>query len=339
MMDRVAEQKLHLATQRTGCPGVTALARAGVHLHLHRFVRILLLKDLESVVDALHRGNRGGGIGRHGEVPGAGVVVDAATLPTAQKAIVVVEVVPDMISQRGPGTLVKRSRVERSRNSVQKGDALPEAALVIFSQKVHGWRETRVNGLFPATPYWSRSGKLLLGANFYRLKNSDMKTMTTHAFIRSLSLPLLAVAALALLTGFRPVNKDERNVALGGYDVMTFHTEDTPLLGSPIFAYEWRGAIWRFSRPAHLQSFREEPERWAPQFGGYCSLCVTEGNLTDFDAKHYVVREGRLYLFQDQATKETWLEDPEAYIVQGSSEFEAMAEREENEEAAESASS
>lgn len=136
---------------------------------------------------------------------------------------------------------------------------------------------------------------------------------------------LLLGTSLLLLSGFRPVNTDEDNIALAGYDPVAYHLEKRPVEGSVIFAMRWEGAIWRFSKSSHLRMFRRDPERWAPQYGGYCSLCISQGNLTDFDPEQFEIYEDRLYLFQDKETRMTWRENPEKYMDKSAQEFEAIA--------------
>lgn len=85
-----------------------------------------------------------------------------------------------------------------------------------------------------------------------------------------------SILALLLLThvpaparALPPVNVDARGVAAEGYDVVAYFTVGEAVEGSSGLAYEWNGASWWFSNGEHLQLFRDDPEKYAPRYGGY----------------------------------------------------------------------
>jgi YHS domain-containing protein len=66
-----------------------------------------------------------------------------------------------------------------------------------------------------------------------------------------------------------PVNMDKRGAAIKGYDPVGYFTMGKPVKGSQDFSYMWNGAEWWLSTQEHLELFKKEPERYAPQYGGY----------------------------------------------------------------------
>ena len=66
-----------------------------------------------------------------------------------------------------------------------------------------------------------------------------------------------------------PVNVDADGVALKGYDPVAYFTMGQPVKGQEEFMHEWQGARWLFSSSEHLALFQENPEKYAPQYGGY----------------------------------------------------------------------
>jgi YHS domain-containing protein len=66
-----------------------------------------------------------------------------------------------------------------------------------------------------------------------------------------------------------PVNTDTQGLAIKGYDPVAYFVQGRPLKGREEFAYQWMGAEWRFASTEHLDLFRSDPERYAPQYGGY----------------------------------------------------------------------
>ena len=71
--------------------------------------------------------------------------------------------------------------------------------------------------------------------------------------------------------GFDPVNKLEGNLAIRGYDVVAYFQESKAVEGSAEFSHDYLGAKWYFSKAEYRDLFAREPQKYAPQYGGYCS--------------------------------------------------------------------
>jgi YHS domain-containing protein len=65
------------------------------------------------------------------------------------------------------------------------------------------------------------------------------------------------------------INTTWLGVAIDGYDVVAYFTLGQPTKGDSDFSYEWEGAEWRFASAEHLETFKADPEKYAPQYGGY----------------------------------------------------------------------
>jgi YHS domain-containing protein len=125
--------------------------------------------------------------------------------------------------------------------------------------------------------------------------------------MRSLLAMILVVAiGLGLFLGLSPrlyaqgtravINTTRDGIAIKGYDPVAYHTLSQPVRGTATFNYEWMGATWLFSSIQHRDLFIQDPERYAPQFGGYCSWAVSRGSLADIDPDAWHIENGRLYL-------------------------------------------
>ena len=66
-----------------------------------------------------------------------------------------------------------------------------------------------------------------------------------------------------------PINKNWKGLAIKGYDPVAYFTLGKPVKGKSEFEYKWEGAKWRFSNSEHLNLFSANPEKYAPQYGGY----------------------------------------------------------------------
>ncbi|MDH4065793.1 MAG: hypothetical protein OEW19_15450, partial [Acidobacteriota bacterium] len=73
-----------------------------------------------------------------------------------------------------------------------------------------------------------------------------------------------------------PVNHDH-GLALQGYDVVAYFVDHEAVPGRPDFTHQWNGVRWQFKDAANRDAFAREPERYAPQFGGYCAYGVSRG--------------------------------------------------------------
>lgn len=86
------------------------------------------------------------------------------------------------------------------------------------------------------------------------------------------------------------------NIAINGYDPVAFFTEAKPVNGSPFISAEFQDAIYLFASEENKKSFLENPEKFAPQFGGFCAYGVGLGKLFPVDINTWQVRDKKLYL-------------------------------------------
>jgi hypothetical protein len=70
--------------------------------------------------------------------------------------------------------------------------------------------------------------------------------------------------------------------------------------------------------------FAHDPDRYAPQFGGFCTGGVGLGRLTPIDPEAWVIIEGRLYLHHDKEGRDETAADPKAHIAAAAERWEAL---------------
>lgn len=83
------------------------------------------------------------------------------------------------------------------------------------------------------------------------------------------------VLVLALLIGgsaigiaFEKLNQTF-GIAIHGYDTVAYHTENRAVKGKKEFSYEWNDAEWHFASAENRDLFAADPDRYAPQYGGF----------------------------------------------------------------------
>ena len=106
------------------------------------------------------------------------------------------------------------------------------------------------------------------------------------------------------------------DVAIRGYDPVAYFTESRAVQGSDEFSYEWLGATWHFASAEHRDAFAKEPEKYAPQYGGYCAYGVSQGYAVKIEPDVWSVVDGKLYLNYDKSVQKTWEKDIPGYIAE-----------------------
>ncbi|HEY4403836.1 MAG TPA: YHS domain-containing (seleno)protein [Xanthobacteraceae bacterium] len=99
----------------------------------------------------------------------------------------------------------------------------------------------------------------------------------------------------AAQTGSRPAG---RRTALSGYDPVSYFTPGRPEKGASEFSFAFDDAIYLFRDAEHRAMFSAEPERYAPQYAGYCAGGVSEGYKTESDPEAWAILNGKLFVFQ-----------------------------------------
>jgi YHS domain-containing protein len=129
---------------------------------------------------------------------------------------------------------------------------------------------------------------------------------------------LFAVAFLsAVAVALRPAMAAEppvytglvKGVAVGGYDPVAYFTDGKPVQGKSDITLEHQGATWRFANAANREAFKAAPDRYAPQYGGYCAWAVSQGYTAKGDPNAWAVQEGKLYLNYNKSVQRDWAKD------------------------------
>jgi len=97
------------------------------------------------------------------------------------------------------------------------------------------------------------------------------------------------------------------DTALHGFDSARYHTDGQVTQGSEEYVLEHKGAIWRFADQKSRDLFAADPDKYSPQFGGYCSNQMSLGNLSDIDPGVWLIHKEKLYFFGHQAGKDRWI--------------------------------
>ena len=102
---------------------------------------------------------------------------------------------------------------------------------------------------------------------------------------------------------------NDNGVAIQGTDPVAYFREAKLVAGNSQFKHEWNGAIWHFSSSQNRDLFAENPEKYAPQYGGYCAYAASKGEVAPTDPAAWTIVDGKLYLNFSLEVKDLWAKD------------------------------
>jgi YHS domain-containing protein len=146
-------------------------------------------------------------------------------------------------------------------------------------------------------------------------------------------LPIILLLFFNSAFAAEPINTLEKSglfsykpsgIAIRGTDTVAYFTEGKAVAGSDAFTTEWRGAAWKFASHEHLDLFVANPEKYAPQFGGYCAYGVTKNSLVKIEPENWRIVDDKLYLNYNDSIQKTWEKDIQGYIKDAQTKFSAL---------------
>jgi len=145
-----------------------------------------------------------------------------------------------------------------------------------------------------------------------------MVDLTSKAVKLMLMVICLAIVPFALVLAegdIKLVATDTAGVAIKGYDTVAYFTEGKAMKGNSEFAFSWHDAQWLFANARHREIFASDPERYAPQFGGFCSNGLSKGKVVAADPEQWTIVDGKLYIKFSRAARDNWRQDKAVKIM------------------------
>lgn len=139
----------------------------------------------------------------------------------------------------------------------------------------------------------------------------DKRLYRDPPFLVSMALLLALGAAVALAGEFN----ESAGVAIRGYDPVAYQTEHKALPGEPAFTAVHKGSTFQFRSAANRDAFLAQPDKYAPQFGGFCAFGVSRGYKADISPEAFKVVDGKLYLNYNAEVAAIWSGDIPGYLA------------------------
>ena len=109
-------------------------------------------------------------------------------------------------------------------------------------------------------------------------------------------------------------SRDGAGIAVHGYDVVAYR-ERRAENGKKEFPFEYGGITWYFSSKEHRDLFSKDPERYLPEYGGFCAYSIGNGYPATADPRVFTIEGGKLYLFFDKAVRAVWEQDRDRLVT------------------------
>jgi YHS domain-containing protein len=105
------------------------------------------------------------------------------------------------------------------------------------------------------------------------------------------------------------------DTAIRGYDTVAYFTEGRPVEGKAKYSSQYNQATWLFSSQDNLELFEEDPEKYAPQYGGYCAYAVSQNKTASIKPELFTIVNGKLYLNYNASINQKWTADKVKFIM------------------------
>lgn len=118
------------------------------------------------------------------------------------------------------------------------------------------------------------------------------------------------------------VMNEESDMAIMGYDTVAFFTQHKAIRGNREIRYTWKDAIWLFASKQDMELFQASPDKYAPQYGGFCAYGMANGLRVSTNGIYWNIVDDKLYLHNNAGVQNTWLKDFDGFIRVGDRKYE-----------------
>lgn len=116
---------------------------------------------------------------------------------------------------------------------------------------------------------------------------------------------------------------EDYELALKGYCPVSYHLYGRPILGDSASSAPYQGMMYYLADPEVKSKFLADPEKYIPQFGGFCTTALggTYGNRIHADPTQFRLIDGKLYLFSSTRARNNFDQKPRDYMAMAESRF------------------
>ena len=158
--------------------------------------------------------------------------------------------------------------------------------------------------------------------------NSLQSTVLRRAGrLAAFSLAAFSLAAAIMASGavFAGEINEVNGVAIKGYDPVAYFTDGKPVQGKAEYNSHYKDGTFRFASAEHKKLFDSNPDKYAPQYGGFCAYGTATGHKADVDPAAFSVVDDKLYLNYNKSVQGKWKQDVPGYIVQANQQWPSVS--------------
>jgi YHS domain-containing protein len=105
------------------------------------------------------------------------------------------------------------------------------------------------------------------------------------------------------------INVDAKGIGLKGHDPVAYFTVGAPTAGKAEFTASHAGVTYLFASAANRDAFKANPDKFAPQFGGFCAMGVALNKKLDGDPSAWTIAGDKLYVNVNKDVEKKYRED------------------------------
>jgi hypothetical protein len=130
----------------------------------------------------------------------------------------------------------------------------------------------------------------------------------------------LSLAALVLIWAVAAAHAEQTpgsdDIALGGYDVVSYWAARGPVQGSTAITAVYAQRVYQFSNVTNRAQFLADPKRYLPRYDGWCATSLSMGRLSVPDYTNFKIEDDSLLLFEHNGFtngRTLWDTDPSGF--------------------------
>jgi YHS domain-containing protein len=144
---------------------------------------------------------------------------------------------------------------------------------------------------------------------------NDMPEGNVASLQRFAQITLLAVASAAVSVAWAGEYFETDGFAIRGHDPVAYFKDGKQALGSAEHRFEHKGSVFLFASKANRDAFAAEPDRYAPQYGGFCAFGAAGGYKAAVDPAAFSVVNGK---------QKQWLADVPGFVSKADRQWPAV---------------
>lgn len=146
------------------------------------------------------------------------------------------------------------------------------------------------------------------------------KTLINIALISALALAVTGCVKKAEPASIMSVEQ----IALEGYDPVAYFVSGEAYKADGSYTYSYEGLTWHFQTDANLESFKADPAKYIPVFGGFCAYELADEELAYSKPEFWHIHNGQVYLFSSNSAKEKWFRAMDTMIPKAQKQWDAL---------------